>query len=163
MTWGLVREEGYMNSRRGQSVVEAAVAIAITLFVITALVGLGVAALRSATISKNRAMAASYAQEAMEAIRSIRDRSFSDFDNCKDSGTRYQLTQTDSQWGCTLGEENPLPNDPAGIFWRSFTSTENPADLNCNLGCYLVEVRVRWADSAGNHEVILDSYLTDWR
>lgn len=160
MMWGLVRGERYMNnSRKGQSIIEAAVAIAIASLIITALVGLGIGALRSATISKNRSMATSYAQEAMEATRSIRDRGFSGLaaccgDPCTPTPcSPCELYQVDSQWRCRSGSGETLE----GIFTRSFSIYEE------STGQLKITVIVGWTDSAGDHQVVLDSYLTDWR
>lgn len=156
MTWESAREERYMNSKKGQTIVEAAVAIAIASLVITALVGLGIGALRSATVSKNRSLATSYAQEAVEAIRSIRDRNFSDFVTCSD-GTPYRLIRSGSQWGC---QKDSGAETLDSIFTRSFTSSEEPP---LDSGQFHVQVNVTWTDSAGNHTVTLDTYLTNWR
>ena len=139
-----------MNSRRGQSLIEALAAIAVTMLVVTSLVGLGVSAIRSATVSRNRALAVAYAQEAMEAIRSIRDRGYGELSAC--SGTR-KLFWSGSRWECQPGPEAI----PDSIFTRSFTASEvTPGKLQ-------IAVQVSWADSAGSHTMNLDSYLTNWR
>ncbi len=140
---------------KGQTVVEAAVAIGIILLIVAALVGVGIGALRSATLSKNRSRATAYAQEAMEAIRSIRDRSFTTLATC--CGTPpcgpCVLSRTDSQWGCASGSGELLEN----IFTRSFSIDE------VTTGQLEIAVSVSWTDSAGDHTVNLVSYLTDWR
>ena len=138
-----------MSSRRGQSLIEALAAIAVTMLVVTSLVGLGVSAIRSATVSRNRALAVAYAQEAMEAIRSIRDRGYGELSAC--SGTR-KLFWSGSRWECQSGAETL-----DSIFTRSFTASEvTPGKLQ-------VAVRVTWIDNAGSHTMNLDSYLTNWR
>ena len=145
----LMREEKFMSSRRGQSLIEALAAIAVTMLVVTSLVGLGVSAIRSATVSRNRALAVSYAQEAMEAIRSIRDRGYGELSSC--SGTR-KVYWSGSRWECQSGAETL-----DSIFTRSFTASEvTPGKLQ-------VAVRVTWIDNAGSHTMNLDSYLTNWR
>ena len=146
-----------MKSRKGQSIIEAAVAIAIASLIITALVGLGIGALRSAAVSKNRSMATSYAQEAMEAIRSIRDRGFSGLATCcGDSCTPCspcELYQVGSQWECRSDSGETLDS----IFTRSFSIYKE------STGQLKITVIVGWTDSAGDHQVVLDSYLTNWR
>ena len=145
----LMREEKFMSSRRGQSLIEALAAIAVTMLVVTSLVGLGVSAIRSATVSRNRASAVSYAQEGMEAIRSIRDRGYGELSSC--SGTR-KVYWSGSRWECQSGAETL-----DSIFTRSFTASEvTPGKLQ-------VAVRVTWIDNAGSHTMNLDSYLTNWR
>lgn len=151
------------KSRRGQSVVEAAVAIGIILLIVTALVGMGIGALRSATLSKNRSRAIAYSQEAMEAIRSIRDRDYNELAGnalagccggppCTPCGP-CELSQTDSRWECASGSGEILE----GIFTRSFSINE------LAVGRLKITVSVGWSDSGGDHTVVLDSYLTDWR
>src|SRR3989304_7070908 len=105
---------GVRNSpRSGQSLVEAIVAIGITVLVITGLVVLAVGAVRSATLSRNRSVAVQYAQEGVEALRSVRDR---DFTVLPDSGTT-KLFWDGSQWNVLTGSET------IGLYSRSFTSS----------------------------------------
>lgn len=134
-------------ARKGQSLVEAIVAIGITLLVITGLVVLAVGAVRSATLAKNRSLAVQYAQEGMEALRSVRDR---DFDGVPTSGTN-RLVWTGSEWS-TLGGSETI-----GFYTRSFTSTAVAA------GKLKISMTVAWADSAGSHNLDLTTYLTDWQ
>lgn len=148
-----------MSNRKGQTLLEVVAATALVALVVTALVGLAVAAVRSANASKNRALATSYAQEGLEALRSIRDQSFTNLIACKDGA--HRLTRTDSQWGCTPGEEYPLPS-PNGIFRRSFTLAETEPDPN-KLSRLLVTMTVTWIEQAGTPDVTLQSYLTNWR
>src|SRR3972149_11412778 len=95
----------------GQSLVEAVVAIGIALIVVTGLVVLAVGAVRSATLSRNRSVAVQYAQEGLEALRSVRDR---DFTELPDSGTS-KLFWDGSQWNVLTGSET------IGLYSRSFT------------------------------------------
>lgn len=136
------------KKRQGQTLVEALVAIAITIMAATALVGLGVGAIRSATISKNRSQATSYAQEAMEAIRSIRDRGYGNLS----TGGPYKLDWKGTYWGYVNGTET-LDT----LFTRYFTITQ------IDVGKLHISTYVSWTDSAGNHTLTLDTYLTNWR
>jgi len=151
-----------MKSRKGQSIIEAAVAIAVGSLIVTALVGLGIGALRSAAVSKNRSLATSYAQEAMEAIRSIRDRGYSGLAECCEVSDPCtpdtpcdpcELDPPGSQWECSSGPGETLDS----IFTRRFSIYEE------STGQLKISVSVEWTDSAGYHQVVLDSYLTDWR
>jgi len=133
--------------RRGQSLVEAIVAIGITILVITGLVVLAVGAVRSATLSRNRSVAVQYAQEGIEALRSVRDRNFAEVPT---SGTN-RVVWTGSEWSVLAGTET------IGSYTRSFTSTQvSPGKLK-------IAMTVAWTDSAGNHTVDLTTYLTDWQ
>ncbi len=132
---------------RGQSLVEAIVAIGITVLVVTGLVVLAVGAVRSATLARNRSLAVQYAQEGMEALRSVRDRSFADLPT---SGTN-RVVWTGSEWSTLAGTENLDP------FTRSFTSNL------VSSGKLEVNMMVSWSDSSGDHTVDLTTYLTDWQ
>jgi len=133
--------------RSGQSLVEAIVAIGITVLVITGLVVLAVGAVRSATLSRNRALAVQYAQEGMEALRSVRDRGFAELPT---SGIN-RVVWTGSEWSTLAGTET------LESFTRSFTSTQiSPGKLK-------VALTVAWSDSAGAHTVDLTTYLTNWQ
>jgi len=134
-------------ARSGQSLVEAIVAVGITLLVITGLVVLAVGAVRSATLARNRSLAVQYAQEGLEALRSVRDRSFSELPS---SGTS-RVVWTGSEWGVLAGTET------IGTYTRSFTPEQISA------GKLKILLSVAWTDSAGDHTVDLTTYLTDWQ
>jgi len=125
------------------------VAVAITILVITALVVLAVGAVRSATLSRNRSLAVQYAQEGMEAVRSIRDRSFPALPPV---GGPYQIAWTGTEWSWAGGEQ-----DLDSIFKRGFTVTEETS------GKLVIILFVNWTDSGGDHRLDLTTYLTDWR
>ncbi len=133
--------------RRGQSLVEAIAAIGITVLVVTGLVVLAVGAVHSATLAKNRSLAVQYAQEGMEALRSVRDRRFLDLP----TGGPNQVFWTLSEWSTSTGSET------IGFYTRGFTSTPISA------GKLKIAMTVAWTDSAGAHAVVLTTYLTDWR
>lgn len=136
------------RARKGQSLVEAVVAIGISLVVITGLVVLAVGAVRTATLSKNRSLAVQYAQEGMEALRSIRDRNYNALPS---PGGPYRVVWTGSEWD-TLPNEEEL-----GMFKRSFQVSEPTS------GKLQFDLSVTWTDSAGAHSVDLSTYLADWR
>lgn len=133
--------------KKGQSLVEAIVAIGITVLVILGLVVLAVGAVRSATLVRNRSLAVQYAQEGMEALRSVRDRNFAELPT---SGVN-RVVWTGSEWSTLAGTE------VLDSFTRSFTSTQvSPGKLR-------VVMTVAWTDSAGAHTIDLTTYLTNWQ
>ncbi|MDP1710410.1 MAG: hypothetical protein Q8L46_00490 [candidate division WWE3 bacterium] len=138
------------NFRSGQSLVEAIAAIGITVLVVTGLVVLATGAVRSATLTKNRSLAVQYAQEGMEALRSVRDR---DFTALPTSGTN-RVVWTGSEWSTLTGSETIVSHIR---YTRSFTSTLISA------GKLKIAMTVAWTDSAGAHTVDLTTYLTNWQ
>ena len=69
---------------RGQSLVELVIVIAVVAIVVGGLVFATIASIRNATLAKNQAQATKYAQEALERVRTARDR--------RDTGTISGLT-----------------------------------------------------------------------
>ena len=145
------------RSREGQSLVEAIVAIGISVVIITGLVVLAVGAVRTATLSRNRAIAVQYAQEGIEALRSIRDRDFAVLGSLA-SNTNYQLVPPGSQWNVAPGTRNITVSGV--VFQQKFVkSTAAPASASKPR----FTVTVSWTDSAGSHTADLVTYLSDWR
>lgn len=62
------------NNQVGQSLVEVVVVIAVIAIVVGGLVFATIASIRNATFAKNHAQATKYAQEAVERVRTARDR-----------------------------------------------------------------------------------------
>ena len=150
MAWNpVLKTKSLLGKRRaGQSLVEAIVAVGIAILVITGLVVLAVGAVRTATLSRNRSLAVQYGQEGVEALRSIRDR---DYTELPASGGPYRVVWTGTEWDTLAGTES------VEIFTRSFTVSEpTPGKLRFDLA-------VTWTDSAGDHDVTLSTYLADWR
>lgn len=141
------------SSKSGQTLIEAIAAVGITVIIASSLMALGVATIRSATVSRNRSQAVSYAQEGIEAVRSIRDRSYSELSACIGAGgVVWSVSQ--SRWNCRASS---VVTD---IFTRSLTvALSNPPDP----GSVSVTVQVAWDDGAGHHDLELDTLLTDWR
>jgi len=136
-------------SRCGQTMVEMVAAIAVTAIVATCLVGLGVQTVRSAVIARNRTRAVAWAQEGIEAARSIRDRGYSSIGAC---GSSFRISWDGSRWVCASGTE-----DLGSGYTRGFTASDITS------GERRVVCWVRWRDVAGNHEVSLETYLSNWR
>lgn len=124
--------------RKGQSLVEAIAAVAMMVLVVTALVGLAVGALRTATVSRNRSRAVSYAQEGIERVRALRD-------------------QNPGNWVAFASDcESPGLASLPSPFDRTIDCSESA-------GVMKVEVSVSWTDALGDQSVDLDTYLTNWR
>lgn len=134
--------------KKGQSLVEAIVALGISLVIITGLVVLAIGAVRTATLTRNRSLAVQYAQEGIEALRSVRDR---DYSLLPTSGGPYQIVWTGSEWDTVAGTES------LGSFTRSFSVSEPTS------GKLQFDLIVSWSDSGGGHNVDLTTFLADWQ
>jgi Tfp pilus assembly protein PilV len=146
------------KSQRGQTILEVVTAVALISISVAALVGLAVAAVRSSTSASSRSKASSYAEEGLEAVRSIRDRGFLVLDDCLTnicaSGT-CGLAWTGTEWECHDGADTL-----DGFYTRGFTLTDVPG---AGVSKLYVQVDVSWNDPSGSHTVSLDAFLTDWR
>ncbi|OGH14056.1 MAG: hypothetical protein A2687_02215 [Candidatus Levybacteria bacterium RIFCSPHIGHO2_01_FULL_38_26] len=66
-----------LKYQRGQSLVEVLLALAVAVLVITAITSVVIVALNNTTFSKNQNLANAYAQEGIEFVRALRDKSYS--------------------------------------------------------------------------------------
>jgi type II secretory pathway pseudopilin PulG len=62
-----------LRSEKGQTLVEAIVAIAVAVIIVTSLVSLGIGTQRAANTSRNQNQNTRYGEETIEIVRSIRD------------------------------------------------------------------------------------------
>jgi hypothetical protein len=119
--------------------------LAIAVVVITGITFAVTSSVKNSTFSKNQNLAASYAQEGMEIVRAIRDRSWASFtapgspNQClpQNSTTLVQRSGPDCN-----GEGN------VGIFIREVTLNNNSPDCTSAANNTKVTVQVRWGDNA---------------
>lgn len=141
---------------RGQSLFEVVVALAISAIIIVSLVALVSSAIRNATFSKNKTLAARYAQEATEWLRGQRDSDPALFFERAASGT-YCMASLSWDGGC--GESDKISDTS---FERKITF-EEPPDSTVEKKVLQADIVVTWSDSQGDHEVRSVTDFTDWR
>jgi len=126
-------------NQKGQTLVEVLAGLGLILIVVTALIGMGVVALKASTSARNRTVAAKLANEGMELVRSERDQNtWDDF-----------VTLTWSNQSITVGSV-------AFIRKTAITATADS-------GKKKIVVTVEWPESSGTKTTSVTSYLTDWR
>lgn len=131
---------------RGQSLIEILLAFAIAAIVITGITFAVTSSVKNATFSKNQNLASSYAQEGMEIVRAIRDRSWSSFVSLP-GGPNKCLPQNSSRLVQRIGPDcNGEGN--IGIFIRAVTLNNNSANCTSAANNTKVTVQVKWGDSA---------------
>lgn len=144
---------------KGQSLIEVLLALGAAVAIITGITAVVTSALNNAQFSRNQNLANQYAQQGMEVVRAIRDKSWDDFidlpvNNCLPEGSTELVQRTGPD--C-----DGLGN--VGIFIREVTLNNmfldcgGPPPQNTK-----VTVKVQWSDSkcsSGNfcHEVKLIS------
>ena len=136
MSKGAKRKESY---EAGQTLIEVVAGIGLLVIVVTALIGLGVIALKTSSSARNRTIAVKLANEGMELVRAARD----------------QNTWTDFvalSW----------PDQDITVGSTTFTRKTTVADTS-DPGKKKITVAVEWTESSGTKSVSVTSYLTDWR
>jgi hypothetical protein len=127
------------GTQGGQTLVEVLAGLGLILIVVTALIGMGVVALKTSTAARNQTVAAKLADEGMEIARSVRDQS-----------------------GFTALTSVPAQGiDVDGDGDDDFTR-QTDVSLE-SAGKKRVVVTVSWSESSGTKSVSVSSYLTDWR
>lgn len=135
--------------KNGQSLIEALIAMSAAVLIIGGLLVAVTVSIKSAQFSRNQTLATKYANEGMEAVRSIRDRSWAllVYGN-------YGL-QVSGQWSFASN-----PDTPAVGFTR-VVKVEDVAPVDANKK--KVTVTVSWSDASGTHKSELVSYFTKWQ
>lgn len=137
---------------KGQTLVEVVVVIGVVVLLVTGLIAGTTTSLKSAQSGRIRSQAVSYAQEAIESVRSIRDRSWSTF--MEYSGSYC------------LGSDlifNPSP----GTCSVNITGGENSFTRSVNFNWQdpkmVITATVSFVEGESTRNVVLETYLTQWK
>ena len=147
------------NSRiyKGQSLFEVVVAIAVSALIVVALVSVTSNSIQNSSFSKNKALAATYAQQASEWLRGQRDSDINVFVTHAATGTFCLPDLSSSNPWQDVGHCSPDMVIPGTPFLREVAlsvDTQNGKDV-IDAG-----VTVSWTDSQGMHEVMDSTTLT---
>jgi len=132
-----------MKREDGQTLIEILLAVGVAAAIITAIAAVVISALNNATFRKNQNLATSYAQQGMEVVRAIRDRSWTDF-SLLDGWMCLPQNST------TLTPRVGLDCDGegnVGIFIREIRMQLNQSDCTASVVNTKVTVAVKWSDS----------------
>lgn len=135
---------------------------AILAITLTTLLGLANFSLGAQTLARQTTQANELAQEAMEAVRSIRDNSgWGQIVNGS-----YGLVSTGGRWSFS-GSNNPISG-----FTRTIVIGDAFRDSQDNIvesggvndpDTKKITVSVFWSEKSGTHNIELKTYLTNWR
>lgn len=140
----------------GQSLFELVVAIAISALIIVAIVSLTTNSIQNSNFSKNKARAATFAQQAMEWLRGQRDSNVDMFFNTYATVSAYCLQ--DLVW--THPANNPATDCTTKINGTIFNRW---VTFSGNWPAKEADITVSWTDSQGLHNVTSATILSDWR
>lgn len=149
------RPASHVSSSSGQSLIEAVVAIAIVVMLIT---GVLVATTQSLNVSQSgkfRSQAVKYAQEGIELSRNLRDSGWSTFSTYGTVGGTLWCVDGNGTWTADDGD-GVCPANVANIFTRAITIAWNDPIMD-------VSVSVSWEEGAEKRRVDLRTYFTQWR
>jgi type II secretory pathway pseudopilin PulG len=142
----------------GQSLFEVVVALGIAAVILTGVVGLTTSSIRNSTFSRNNSLAARYAQETIEWLRTERDSDWTTFANRSvgGAGQRWCLTANPISWPGTSGPCGASNVIAGTVFTRELTMTLGTNSIEAS-------VVVSWTDSQGTHQVRNGTLFTNWR
>ena len=162
--------EKQQNFEAGQSLFELVVAVAVSALIISALVSLATLSIGNSIFSKNKALAANYAQEATEWLRGQRDNNADTFfaaavANTNNQGYGYCLTSLTSLVSlklvpniATSANCSPLTENSTFTRYVILTSSNQSGKTVVE-----ADVVVSWSDARGFHEITSATNFTDWR
>ena len=158
------------GNKKGISIIEMLVAVAILGVTLTSIFGLINFSLTAANLTKQTTQANALAQETMEAVRSFRDRTVWNGDGLGTLtvGSAYHQEKTATtplEWTLLLGQET------IDIFTREVVFATAYRDINDNIidsgtedpATKKATVAVFWQERGRNHKVELVNYFTNWQ
>ena len=161
--------QNQFGNKKGISIIEILVVIAIIITALSSLLGLASFSLGVSTLIKQTNQANNLSQEVMEAVRNFRDGTSWDVDGFGKlaTSTDYypQATSSPSKWQLVQGTEN------IDGFTRKVVFEDVMRDSNSNIveaGTYdpntkKVIVTVSWKERGREHKLEIFTYLTNWK
>lgn len=131
---------------KGQTLIEVLLALGVAVAIITAITAVVSNTLNNATFTKNQNLADQYAQQGMEVVRAIRDKSWSTFISYH--GVDKCLPQDSSDLVNRIGPDCDGEGN-VGIFIREIGIKKNDPDCKPSAGDKAAKatVSVKWPDS----------------
>ena len=155
------------RNNKGQSLFEILFAVAIMALIGVAIVSLSVSSVRNNIFANNKTLANKYNVEAQEWLRAERDENFHSIwsKSGQPAEMQYCLNDlTDSNWFNNHNDCEDDENISDTVFYRELYLTRIDLETtNSDVESILAKVIVKWTDAQGTHEVVSETYLTDWR
>ena len=158
------------DNKKGASIIEILIVIAIIVIALTSLLGVATFSLRISTLMRETNQANNLSQEVMEAVRNFRDGTSWDVDGLGKlaTSTDYypQATSSPSKWQLVQGIEN------IDGFTRKVVFEDVMRDSNSNIvesggtndpNTKKVTVTVSWEERGRDHKLEIFTYLTNWK
>lgn len=148
-------------SQKGQALIEALLALAFAVVIITGVVIAVINALNNASFTKNQNLAGQYAQEGLDIARNMKDSNYTQFKALSNGG--YYCAEQN-------GTLSTSASCTAGGFVKqvyvNHTGADEKGQPRCESGSSFVSSKVSWSDSkcsgsSSCHKVQLDSCFSD--
>lgn len=157
------------SSNSGFTLLEVIMALALLMTVTIGTVAGNTLATKGTTASQNRAEANRLANEAMEAVHSLRAASFTSLQE----GTYHPFVDTNG-WNLAAGSEQTGTDNGfvrqilISKVYRSLACTEGICDIVdaggiVDEGSFKAKVQVDWEESGENQQIMLETLITYWR
>lgn len=157
----------FLKNNRGFGVVEILAAVAIIAIVLVLIMEIYAFLLQASGQNEKKLQAASFAQEAIEAVRGARDETWDNIGNLALGAPYYpSIYGTPAKWILVSGQET------VSGFTRQIIASRVERDANDNIvesggtedsGTRKIITTVSWQDRGKNYSVELATYLTNWR
>lgn len=152
---------------RGFGLVEVLVGLAMILIIVPTMLGWLVSSQRVVSTSERKGAATALAEEAFEAIRTLRDKSWTTNIASSATGRDYYLSLDGDQW--TLTETDPGLIDE--LYTRTVRFDDVFRDDNDVISSQGTEdphsrkltVTVTWVERGITHTVVIEGYLTNFQ
>ena len=175
----LVKNMNFFKNFKGQSILEIVILVGAIALIGTGLAALTLISLRNSQFSKNQIQATKLAQEAIDQVKTIKDRDYAVCSSANPATDKWSEIWVHCTSACNFTlQKGPATNlnckssglniaDP--FYLKSYNSTDAAigtvfsrkiiiTDLNNNEE--KVEVSVSWSDSSGTHKSDLFTILT---
>ena len=157
------------ESQKGQMLIEALLALAFAVVIITAVVIAVITSLNNTSFTKNQNLAAQYAQEGLDIARNMKDSNYSGFRALPNGG--YYCVNKINGTLSDIGFCPPVEEFSRQIYVDHGTSSLGGRDENgrerCEVGSSFVASIVSWGDSKCEeedtqcHSIQLDSCFSN--
>lgn len=130
-----------MKKQSGQTLLEALIALATAVVIISAMTVIVLSSLSNAQFSKNQNQATQYAQQGIEFLKNLSQTNWTTFASY--TGTYCMLA--DNSLSPKTGQDCGSPPNNVGIYSREVTI--NQISSSCNPSTSLVTVSIGWSDN----------------
>jgi type II secretory pathway pseudopilin PulG len=154
-----------MKNQKGETLIEAILALTMVIVIITGVVTAVIAALNGASSNKNQTTALNFAQEGMDELRDDKSSNFTAFSAAYSAPGYYCFGQDNTPTGVSNCPDTGSNIGSGNLFVRKvyvdLTGHSPDGALKCNSGVYVISL-VSWSDGKCSpdvdcHKVGIDS------